>query len=63
MNKRQRVELEGAFLAFCNVAHDLGFQFDYTSKMQCHHTSETPSVVNNNISLDPRDYITKDTGI
>ena len=61
MNKRKRVELESAFLAFCNVANDLGFNFAFNSKMECHHTSETPNVVNNNIRLDPQEYITKDS--
>ena len=61
MNKRKRVELESAFLAFCNVASDMGFDFSYDSKLICHHKNDSAHVVNNNVNLDPREFIPTDT--
>jgi hypothetical protein len=57
MDKRKRVELESAFLAFCNVASDMGFDFTYDSKLTCHHKNDSAHVVN----LDPREFIPTDT--
>ena len=61
MDKRKRVELESAFLTFCNVASDMGFDFTYDSKLTCHHKNDSAHVVNNNVNLDPREFIPTDT--
>ena len=57
MDKRKRVELESAFLAFCNVASDMGFDFTYDSKMECYHSSESVNLMSNRVKLDPKEYI------
>ena len=56
MDKRKRVELESAFLAFCNVASDMGFDFTYDSKMECYHSGESANLVSNRVKLDPKEY-------
>ena len=58
MDKRKRVELESAFLAFCNVASDMGFDIAKIGAMPSYNKI---NVVNNNINLDPREFIPTDT--
>ena len=57
MDKRKRVELESAFLAFCNVASDMGFDFTYDSKIECYHSSESANIMSNRVKLDPKEFI------
>jgi len=60
MDKRKQVELESAFLSFCNVADALGFEFTYDSKLSCHHKNESANIMSNRVNLDPREYISTD---
>ena len=60
MDKRKQVELESAFLSFCNVADDLGFEFTYDSKLSCHHKNEPANIMSNRVNLDPREFISTD---
>jgi len=57
MDKRKQVELESAFLSFCNVADALGFEFTYDSKLSCHHKNESANIMSNRVKLDPKEYI------
>ena len=57
MDKRKQVELESAFLTFCNAADDLGFNFSYDSKIECYHSSESANLMSNRVKLDPKEYI------
>jgi hypothetical protein len=60
MNKREVVELESAFLEFCNIAQDLGYKFEWKSVLELHHESESPHSMNGKVTLDPKDFIKKD---
>lgn len=57
MDKRKQVELESAFLTFCNAANELGFNFSYDSKIECYHSSESANIMSNRVKLDPKEYI------
>jgi len=57
MDKRKQVELESAFLTFCNAANELGFNFSYDSKIECYHSSESANLMSNRVKLDPKEYI------
>ena len=57
MDKRKQVELESAFLSFCNAANELGFNFSYDSKIECYHSSESANLMSNRVKLDPKEYI------
>lgn len=60
MDKRKQVELESAFLSFCNVADDLGFKFTYDSKIECYHSGESANIMSNRVKLDPKEFISTD---
>tara|TARA_B100001094_G_C17589516_1_gene511273 strand:- start:8 stop:208 length:201 start_codon:yes stop_codon:yes gene_type:complete len=60
MMKRDVVELESAFLEFCNVADRLGYKFNFGSKIELQHRSETDHCLNGRVSLDPVDFAEKD---
>jgi len=57
MDKRKQVELESAFLTFCNAANELGFNFSYDSKIECYHSSESANIMSNRVKLDPKEFI------
>lgn len=57
MDKRKQVELESAFLTFCNAANELGFNFSYDSKIECYHSSESANIMSNRVKLNPKEYI------
>ena len=57
MNKREIVEVQAKFLEFCDAAIELGYTFDFGSKLDLHHNSETSHSVNGKVSLDPADFV------
>jgi len=57
MDKRKQVELESAFLTFCNAANELGFNFSYDSKIECYHSSESANIMSSRVKLDPKEFI------
>ena len=57
MNKRDVVELESAFLDFCKIAQDLGYKFQYGSKIELQHASESTHSMNGRVNLDPNEYM------
>lgn len=57
MNKSDVVELESAFLNFCKVAQELGYDFQYPSTLELQHRSETKHSLNGRVTLDAIDYL------
>jgi hypothetical protein len=57
MNKSDVVELESAFLHFCKIAQELGYDFKFPSKLELQHSSETKNSLNGRIVLDAAEYL------
>lgn len=61
MNKRDKVEVEAAFLEFIEVAESLGFRFsDSSDRLHLQHVDYTPNDMAGKIVLDIFDYKVKD---
>lgn len=60
MNKRDVVELESAFLAFCNTAQGLGYRFTGLNKLELQHSSESENSMNGRVQLNPDDFVIKE---
>jgi hypothetical protein len=62
MNKRDEVEIDGAFLEFVRKVEQLGFHFpDITDKLHIKELGGTPNTVTDVIVLSARDFARKAT--
>lgn len=59
MNKREIVEVQAKFLEFCDACIKLGYTFDYGSRIELHHSSETKHSVGGKVTLDPTEFVEK----